>query len=109
MYLIESNNLSVGLLNLPQTSKEVPESRLGNDIVRRKDAHAVELGSWVGLGWQVTANDLVFLKTTCGNSPSAFILSSLISFMPCRPALANFACPPTLCIPLSHLFLDRSC
>lgn len=57
-------DLTVGLLDLAELAKEVPESRLGHNIVGRKDAHTVELGGRVGLRGQVTADDLVFLKTT---------------------------------------------
>lgn len=42
--------------------QEVPEPRLGNDLVRRKDPHAVDLGGGLRLGGQVAANDLVFLE-----------------------------------------------
>ena len=42
--------------------QEVPESRLGDDLVRRKDAHAVDLGGGLMLRGQVTANDLVFVE-----------------------------------------------
>jgi len=43
--------------------KEVPEARLGNDLVGRKDAHAVDFRGGVCLGGQVASDDLVFLKT----------------------------------------------
>jgi len=62
--LVESHDLAVGLLDLSELRKEVPESRLGHDIVGRKDTHAVELWRWVCLRGQVAPNDLVFLKTT---------------------------------------------
>ena len=41
------------------TPQEVPETRLRNDLIQRKDAHAVDLGVWIGLRGQVTADDLV--------------------------------------------------
>ena len=43
--------------------KEVPEARLGDDLARRKDAHAVDFGGGVCIGGQVASDDLVFLKT----------------------------------------------
>lgn len=50
--------------NLRQASvpEEIPESRLRNDFIGRKDAHTVDF--WVGIicGGQVTTDDLVFLK-----------------------------------------------
>lgn len=47
-------------LDAPQ---EVPVTRLGHDLIRSEDAHPVDF--WVGVifGGQVTADDLVFLKT----------------------------------------------
>ena len=62
-YHIEADDLTVGLLDLPELSQEVPEPRLGHDRVRRKDAHAVELGRGVCLSGQVTPDDLVLRET----------------------------------------------
>jgi len=42
---VKGNDLSVGLLDLLQLTKVVPEPRLGDDVVGRKDSHAVELRS----------------------------------------------------------------
>ena len=72
MYLVEGNDLAVGLLDLSELRKEVPESRLGYDIVWCKDTHAVELWRWVGVRGQMAPNDLVFLKTTCNRSISVY-------------------------------------
>ena len=49
----------VSAQNIPQ---EVPETRLGDDLVGRKDAHAVDLGGGLMLRGQVTADDLVFVE-----------------------------------------------
>ena len=68
-HLVQADDLTVGLLDLAELGKEVPESALGNDIVWSKDAHAVELWGRVGITWKVTANDLVFLESArhfCG-------------------------------------------
>ena len=62
-YHIEADDLTVGLLDLPELSQEVPEPRLGHDRVGRKDAHAVELGRGVGLSGQQTPDDLVLGET----------------------------------------------
>jgi hypothetical protein len=62
--LVEGNDLAVGLLDLLELHQEVPEARLGNDLVGGKDSHAVELGGGVGLAREVAPNDLVLLKTT---------------------------------------------
>lgn len=42
--------------------QEVPEARLGDDFIGRKNAHTVDLGSRVGLGGQMAPDDLVFLE-----------------------------------------------
>ena len=72
-YHIEADDLTVGLLDLPELSQEVPEPRLGHDRVGRKDAHAVELGRGVGLGGQVTPNDLVLGETPYKHSSQPLI------------------------------------
>lgn len=63
-YNVQADDLSICLLDLSQLHQEVPETRLCNHGVDRKDSHTVELGGWVCLSWQMTANDLVFGKTT---------------------------------------------
>lgn len=62
-YLIEADDLTVGLLDLAKLGQKVPEPRLGNDRVGREDAHAVQLGRGVGLGGQMAPNDLVLSET----------------------------------------------
>ena len=81
MYLVEGDDLAVGLLDLLQLGKEVPEPRLGDNLVGSEDAHAVKLWGWVGIRRQVAADDLVFLKTTWVIGVSA-ILPQYISFPP---------------------------
>lgn len=63
-YDVDADNLASGLLHLAETAEEVPETGLGNDLIRRKDAHAVEAGSRVGLRGQMAPDDLVFLETS---------------------------------------------
>lgn len=63
--LIQADNFAIGLLDLLQLGEEIPEARLGNDIVRGEDAHTVELGRRVGVGGQVAPDDLVLLQATC--------------------------------------------
>jgi hypothetical protein len=70
-YLVEADDLTVGLLDLSQLGKEVPETALRDHIVGSKDAHAVELWRRVGIGRQMTADDLVFLQATCFTTESA--------------------------------------
>ena len=68
-HLVQADDLTVGLLDLAELGKEVPETGLCDHIVWRKDAHAVELWGRIGVTWKVTANDLVLLKSArhfCG-------------------------------------------
>lgn len=62
-YLVDADNLAVCLLDLTELHQEVPESRLSNDRVRCEDSHAVELWGGVGLGGQVTPDNLIFVET----------------------------------------------
>lgn len=59
-------NLAGRRLHLAHLREEVPEARLGNDLVRCKDAHAVDLLLRLVLGVALTTNNLVFphLKVT---------------------------------------------
>ena len=59
--LLARKNLAGRRLHLAHLREEVPEARLGNDLVRRKDAHAVDLLLRLVLRVALTANDLVFL------------------------------------------------
>jgi len=63
--LVQAHDLTVGLLDLAELGQEVPETGLGNNIVRCEDAHAVELRARVRIGRQVASDDLVFLQATC--------------------------------------------
>ena len=42
--------------------EKIPEPRLGDDFIRRKDAHAVDFRCGVGFGGEMAPNDLEFLK-----------------------------------------------
>ena len=55
------------------TPQEIPETGFGNDLIWRKDAHAVEPGDWFGLCGQVTANNLVLREghLGCSSAPLA--------------------------------------
>ena len=64
-YNVDADDLTVGLLDLAELHQEVPETRLCNNSVWCKNSHSVQLWRWVCLGWQVAANDLVFVETTC--------------------------------------------
>jgi hypothetical protein len=64
-YLINADDLTAGVLDFPCLLQEIPESRLGDDGVRRKDSHAVELWGGIVGGRQMPSDDLVFIETTC--------------------------------------------
>lgn len=61
---VQGYDLAVRLLDFSQLHQEVPETRLRNHGVWRKDSHSVQLWCWICLTWQMAANDLVFRKTT---------------------------------------------
>lgn len=60
---LDADDLTSGLLDLLETTQEVPVSGLSDRLVRGEDGHAVEGGCRVSLGGQVAPDDLVFLKT----------------------------------------------
>lgn len=62
-YHVDADDLAVALLDLPELGQEVPEPRLGDDLVGREDAHAVQLGRGVGLRGQIAPDDLVLGET----------------------------------------------
>jgi len=59
---VDANDLATSFLDLLQLPQEVPESRLGNNFIGRKDAHAVDLGSRLRLTGQMAPDNLVFLE-----------------------------------------------
>ena len=61
---LDADDLTGGLLDLLETTQEVPVSGLGDRLVGSEDGHAVEGRGRVSLGGQVAPDDLVFLKTT---------------------------------------------
>ena len=61
--LVEGNDLSSALLDLPELLQKVPESGLGHNLVHRKQTHAVELWCRLGLRREAAADNLVFMKT----------------------------------------------
>ena len=62
-YLVQAHNLTVRLLDLPQLGKEVPEARLGYDIVGCEDAHAVEFWCFIVRAGKMAPNDLILRKS----------------------------------------------
>lgn len=62
MDLLELYNLSIGLLDLPKLSQEVPESRLGYDMIRSKDSHPEKRRIWLLFSRMFPSNDLVLFQ-----------------------------------------------
>ena len=50
--------------------QEVPETRLGDDLVGREDAHTVDFWSGLRLSGEMATDDLVFLERHLDNSQS---------------------------------------
>lgn len=63
--LAQRHNLAVGALDLLELAQKVEEAGLGDNLVRGKDAHLVELGGGLGSGRQAAADDLVLVHHTC--------------------------------------------
>lgn len=63
-YRLDADDLTSGLLDLLETTQEVPVTGLGDSLVRGEDGHAVHGRGRVGLGGQVAPDDLVLLKAT---------------------------------------------
>lgn len=61
-YSLDLHNLSTGLLHLAQSAQEIPESRLGNNDIRSKDPHAVQLWVLVIVSRQLAPSDAEFLQ-----------------------------------------------
>ena len=60
--LVDSENFTSGLLHLVVFTQEIPEARLGNDIVGSEDSHAVQGGVGSILSRLETTDNLVFLE-----------------------------------------------
>lgn len=89
-YLVQANDLTIGLLDLAQLGQEVPESTLGDHIVGCKDAHPVQLRRRVGIRRQMPSDNLVFLQATCSATESALSYGGDIEnihALPILPAL----------------------
>jgi len=59
--LLAGKNLTSHGLHLAHLGQEVPETRLGDDLVCSKDTHAIDLLLSLVSGVALTANNLVFL------------------------------------------------
>ena len=69
-YRLDADDLTGGLLDLLETTQEVPVTGLGDSLVRGEDGHPVHGRGRVGLGGQVAPDDLVLLKATWWHSVS---------------------------------------
>jgi hypothetical protein len=61
-YFVDRHDFTSRLLDLAELGQKVPESRLGNNIVRSKDSHTVELGGTVLLGGELATHHLIFVE-----------------------------------------------
>jgi hypothetical protein len=57
-YLVDGDDLTSGLLDLAELLEEVPETRLGNDVVRSEKSHSEELGDGFLLRRKLTTDHL---------------------------------------------------
>lgn len=60
--LLDVDDFAGGLLELLQLTQEVPETRLGDNAIGRKDSHLVERSGGLLLCRQLAADHLVFLQ-----------------------------------------------
>lgn len=72
------DNFSGGLLELTQLSQEVPETRLGHDLVGREDAHFVQRSSLLLLCGQFAPDHFELLQLKHKNTISTYIESAII-------------------------------
>jgi len=60
--LLDRHDLSSSLLELPELPQEIPETRLGNDLVGGENSHPVERSDWLTLSGELASDDTVFFK-----------------------------------------------
>lgn len=58
-HFVDGDELSCGLLDLPELPQVVPEAGLCDHLVGREDAHAVQLGAGILVRGQLAPNDLI--------------------------------------------------
>jgi len=61
-YLVDSENLTVALLNLLELPQKVPELGFGADLVGSPQLHPVDLGVLISGGWQRATHHLVLME-----------------------------------------------
>lgn len=84
MNLANRNDFTSSLLNSSELGQKVPESRLGNNSVRSKDSHSVELGLRIDLARELSSDDLIFLQVTAHCMCVSFTLFFISCFVKCR-------------------------
>lgn len=80
-YLVQADDLTVGLLDLAELGEEVPETALGNNGVGSEDTHAVELRGGLRVSGQMAPNDLVLLQATCWATESALSYGQFMQWL----------------------------
>lgn len=91
---IEANDFTIGLFNLAELHQEVPESRLCNNSIGCKYTHPIELWRRVALARQMAANDLVFCKTTWGETVSALCSNTFPLLVNSRSVVEDISLNP---------------
>lgn len=59
---LDGDNFTSCLLEFAQLTQEVPEPRLGDDVIWCEDDHLEERWIWILLGRQFASDDLIFLQ-----------------------------------------------
>lgn len=62
--LVDRNDLTVGLFDTTELGQKVPETGLGDNLVRSKNAHAIQLGLGGSLRREVAADNLILVDAT---------------------------------------------
>jgi len=59
---VDAKDFSTGFFNLLELPQEVPEARLGDDLIRRENPHAIDFRVGVVFGGQMAPDDLELLE-----------------------------------------------
>lgn len=83
-YLVDSDNLTGGLLHLTQAAHEVPEARLGDRLVDGEEAHAVQSGVRLPLRRQVPTDNQELGVAAHGSARLVRVQRALRSHSRCK-------------------------
>lgn len=108
-YLVQADDLTVGLLDLAELGEEVPETALGNNGVGSEDTHAVELRGGLRVSGQMAPNDLVLLQATCWATESALSYGQFMQWLLFLDFRMSDRHDSVLCVHCLAFTLLRSC